>query len=75
MHLADDLGVYWFVGASYNNLDQTDRFLKAGIWENGYVDKNLDVVRSMKPGDYILIKSTYTRKHELRLIIEEIQFL
>ncbi len=41
------------------------RFLAEGIWENGYEDKHLDVVRSMRPGDRIAIKSSYTRKHGL----------
>ncbi|WP_426034737.1 hypothetical protein [Cypionkella sp. TWP1-2-1b2] len=57
---------YWFVGASYGRTeDQTPRFLSEGIWENGYDDKHLDLVRSMQPGDKIAIKSSYTRKHNL----------
>ena len=48
---------YWFVGASYGRTeDQTPRFLSEGIWENGYDDKHLDLVRSMQPGDRIAIK-------------------
>lgn len=58
--------VYWFVGASYGGTDdQLPRFLAEGIWENGYDDKYLDLVRSMQPGDRIAIKAAYTRKHEL----------
>ena len=55
---------YWFVGASYGkgSEDQTERFISEGIWQNGYKDKYLDVVRSMQPGDLIAIKSSYTRK-------------
>ncbi|HEQ3514762.1 McrB family protein [Vibrio cholerae] len=57
---------FWFVGSSYGgNDDQTDRFLSEGIWQNGYDDKYLDIVRSMQPGDKIAIKSSYTRKKEL----------
>lgn len=58
---------YWFVGASYgkSSEDQTERFLNDGIWQNGYEDKYLDVVRGMQPGDKIAIKSSYTRKREL----------
>jgi hypothetical protein len=42
----------WFVGASYGGTDdQLPRFLSEGIWENGYEDKHLDVVRSMRPGE------------------------
>ena len=56
----------WFVGASYGESDdQTDRFVRDGIWENGYDDKYLDLVRSMRPGDRIAIKSSYIRKNNL----------
>jgi 5-methylcytosine-specific restriction enzyme B len=55
----------WFVGAAYGTDDQTSRFLAEGIWENGYDDKYLDLVRSMRPGDRIAIKSLYTRKQGL----------
>jgi 5-methylcytosine-specific restriction protein B len=55
----------WFVGASYCGDDQMPRFLSKGIWENGYEDKYLDIVRFMHPGDRIAIKSSYTRKHGL----------
>lgn len=57
----------WFVGAAYNRTeDQTPRFLAEGIWENGYEDgKYGDLVCSMRPGDRIAIKSSYTRKHDL----------
>lgn len=55
----------WFVGAFYGKDDQMPRFLSEGIWENGYDDKHLDLVRSMRPGDRIAIKSAYTRKNGL----------
>ena len=56
----------WFVGATYGGIDdQTPRFLQEGIWENGNVDKYLDVVKSIRAGDRIAIKSTYTRKHDV----------
>jgi len=57
---------YWFVGSIYDGHDdQTQRFLSEGIWENGYEDQYLDLVRSIKPGDRIAIKSSYTRKRDL----------
>jgi 5-methylcytosine-specific restriction protein B len=57
---------YWFLGASYGDAgDQTERFLKKGIWENGYDDKYIDDVNSINPGDRVAIKSTYTRKYDL----------
>ena len=56
----------WFVGASYGGTDdQMPRFLKEGIWENGYDNKHLDMVRAMQPGERIAIKAAYTRKHGL----------
>ena len=66
---------YWFVGASYGRTeDQTPSFLSEGIWENGYDDKHLDLVRPKQPGDRIAIKSSFTRKHNLPLPIVAIQF-
>ena len=57
---------YWFVGSIYDGTaDQTERFLQEGIWENGYEDKYLDAVKSIRPGDRIAIKASYTRKKNL----------
>ncbi|WP_242393298.1 McrB family protein [Anaeromyxobacter oryzisoli] len=59
-------GAAWFVGASYGGTeDQTARFVAEGIWENGYEDRYLDLVRSIRPGDRIAIKAAYTRKRDL----------
>ncbi len=56
----------WFVGAAFAGAnDQTERFIHENIWENGYEDKYIDLVKSMKSGDLIAIKSTYVRKHGL----------
>jgi 5-methylcytosine-specific restriction enzyme B len=56
---------YWFVGARWGDNDQAERFLTEGIWENGYEDKYLDLVKAIKPGERIAIKATYTRKQGL----------
>jgi 5-methylcytosine-specific restriction enzyme B len=41
--------VWRFVGFSYGgNNDQTPRFLKECIWDNGYQDKYLDAVKSIQ---------------------------
>ena len=56
----------WFVGAFFSDRDpqdQTARFLAEGVWENGFEDRHLDVVKSMRPGDRIAIKASYVRKH------------
>ncbi|MBL8025893.1 MAG: AAA family ATPase [Fibrobacteres bacterium] len=57
----------WFVGAAYDqgSEDQMPRFLEQGIWENGYTDRYLEQVRSIKVGDRIAIKAAYTRKRDL----------
>lgn len=56
---------YWFVGAMWGDGegDQLHRFLKEGIWQNGYEDKFSAQVKSMKAGDRIAIKSSFARKH------------
>lgn len=56
---------YWFVGASWGSDDQLDRFISEGIWQNGYDDKFRDLVRQMKVGDRIAVKSTFTQKHNV----------
>lgn len=56
----------WFVGAFFSDQDpqdQTARFMAEGVWENGFEDRHLDVVKSMQPGDRIAIKASYVRKH------------
>lgn len=58
--------VCWVVGVSYDSTEnQLPRFLSEGIWENGFSDKHLDLVKSMKVGDRIIAKSSYTRKNNL----------
>ena len=59
---------YWMVGSFWDGSDpqdQTQRFLEDGIWENGYEDRYLDEVRSMKVGDKIAVKSAVTQKNNL----------
>ena len=57
----------WFVGASFagGTTDQTDRFIREGVWEHGFKDRYLEDVKSIRAGDRIAIKSTYNRKHGL----------
>lgn len=57
----------WFVGA-YSDSDDThqdEEFIEQGIWQNGYTDKFLDTVNSVKVGDKIAIKTSYTKKKGL----------
>ena len=57
----------WFVGA-YSDSDDThqdEEFIEQGIWQNGYTDKFIDAVNSVKVGDKIAIKTSYTKKKGL----------
>lgn len=58
---------FWFVGAQWDEGDQTDKFIEKGIWKNGYEagGKYADLVEKMKPGDRIAIKASFTQKNDL----------
>lgn len=57
---------FWFAGSIWEGTaDQTERFLKEGIWQNRTKDKFTGLIQSMKPGDRIAIKSSFVRKHGL----------
>ena len=59
---------FWLMGAFWSGNDppdQTQRFLDEGIWQNGYKDRYLDEVRSMRVGDKIAIKATSTQRSNL----------
>ena len=56
---------YWFVGSVWNESDDHDqlpRFREQGVWENGYEDQFLDLVRRIRPGDQIAIKASFVKK-------------
>src|ERR1035437_5768684 len=66
----EDGASYWFVGALWSGTDdQMPRFVNEGIWQNGYDDQLLDVVRSMKPGDRIAIKASFVQKLRLPFVV------
>lgn len=64
-HVQPENTQHWFVGAMWGDGegDQMPRFLKEGIWQNGYEDRFAKQVHSMKPGDRIAIKASFARKH------------
>jgi 5-methylcytosine-specific restriction protein B len=45
-----------------HNESQLSRFVEEGIWENGYDDKYLEIVKNIPIGSKIAAKTTYTRK-------------
>lgn len=60
----------WYVGATGNNddgvyTDFSDLYIAEGRWENRWDDKFLDDVKSMKVGDRIALKASYTKKNAL----------
>lgn len=57
----------WYVGAYTGDGDKhkEDEYIANGEWINGYEDKYLDIVNSVKAGDKIAIKSSYTQKNDL----------
>lgn len=55
----------WFVGAVFGRTNNhLPRFLAEGIWEVDR-DDDYDTIVTMKPGDRIAAKATYTRKRDL----------
>lgn len=59
---------FWMVGAYWSDHDPPDltqQFLDDGAWRNGYQDRYLEDVRSIRVGDRIGIKSTSTQRHDL----------
>ncbi len=54
-------GDAWLVGANWDGEDMSTRFIAEGRWENGYDDRFISQVRSVREGDRIAIKSTYTQ--------------
>lgn len=56
---------YFLVGAFWdtsNPQDQTERFVKEGIWFNGYEDKFLEEVNAVPIGSNIAIKAAFVRE-------------
>lgn len=71
--VSENINNCYFVGAIIDGEDFTDRFLKEGKWEIGWREnesdpqylKMLTHIKKMKKGDFIAIKSTYTKKNNL----------
>ena len=56
---------YFLVGAFWDTSspqDQTERFVRDGIWFNGYEDKFLDEVNAVPVGSNIAIKAAFVRE-------------
>ena len=59
---------YWLAGAYWDDrdpADQTQRFVEEGIWENGYHNRYINEVMSMRVNDKIAIKAASTQRNGL----------
>lgn len=68
----DEFGINfaWYVGTTGNDeegkwKDFSEEYIEQGIWVNGWSYKFEDVVNSIKVGDRIAIKSSFTQKYNL----------
>lgn len=66
----NDIEAAWYVGATgYNDdgiyTDFSEQYIAEGRWENRCEDKYTEIVKNMKVGDRIVIKSSYTKKKGL----------
>jgi len=53
----------WLVGAAYGSTnDQTPRFLKEGIWENGYKDKYLALKQAYSVSSFAAYGGDFFRR-------------
>lgn len=65
-----DLDFGWYVGATGHNgegewCDFSDEYVEQGIWINGWDDKFIDIVKDIKIGDRIAIKSVFNQKNNI----------
>ena len=65
-----DVDHAWYVGATGNDengiyTDFSERYISEGIWLSGWTDKHLDLVKSVKVGDRIALKSISNKKYDL----------
>ena len=60
----------WYVGTTGNDSngnwhDYSEDYISQGVWENGWDDKFIDLVKSINVGDHIAIKASFTQKYNL----------
>ena len=56
---------YWLVGAMWGDDDKSHEFVTNNVWLNGYEDRFLDEVKSVRVGDRVAIKSSFTKKRTI----------
>lgn len=69
----EDTIKYFIGGAAWSETgDQAERFIRNGVWENGYKDRFLDEVNAIPESSRFAIKSTYAKDSESILRIKAI---
>lgn len=58
----------WFASSMFGGEDQLDRFVSSSIWENGYREKDKEIVKEIKIGEEIIIKSICKKRKDLFLL-------
>lgn len=69
-HKREEIEYAWYVGAcGYNDegtwTDFSESYISEGRWENRWDDKFIEDVKSIKVGDLIALKASYTKKKGL----------
>lgn len=52
----------WLAGSAWGKEDQMERFIRDGIWENGKERGEEAAINAVRPGDLILLKSTFSHR-------------
>lgn len=52
----------FLVDSTWNGNDETERFIEQEIWEHGNNTKYLDLAKSIKKGDFLIMKSVIEQK-------------
>ncbi|WP_271767949.1 P-loop NTPase fold protein [Aquimarina algiphila] len=56
-------GKFYLVGSSWGKQDKKELFFRNNTWENPYDEKYIDLVNNVRPGDILIMKSTFAKKN------------
>lgn len=59
---------FFLVDSDWEGKEQGNRFYEQGIWETGYDEKYVQLINSIKEGDFLIHKSTYPQKKKASLL-------
>ncbi|WP_109438606.1 P-loop NTPase fold protein [Aquimarina sp. AU119] len=61
--IEDFSGKFYLVGSSWGKQDKKELFFRNNTWENPYDEKYIDLVNNVRPGDILIMKSTFAKKN------------